>query len=122
MMRDPVELEIVKNALTSIAEEMATVALKSAFSIILKESGDASSAICDRYGRLVAQTASATLYHLASFRPSLRELIADFPLETMRRAMSLCSTTSSAAESTPMTSWFSRPCSAPAMCSSSLAT
>ena len=84
MMRDPVELEIVKNALTSIAEEMATVALKSAFSIILKESGDASSAICDRYGRLVAQTASATLYHLASFRPSLRELIADFPLETMQ--------------------------------------
>ena len=84
MMRDPVELEIVKNALTSIAEEMATVALKSAFSIILKESGDASSAICDRYGRLVAQTASATLYHLASFRPSLRELIADFPLEKMQ--------------------------------------
>jgi len=34
-------------------------------------------------GRLVAQTASATLYHLASFRPSLREPIADFPLETM---------------------------------------
>jgi len=82
-MRDPIELEIAKNALTSIAEEMAVVALKSAFSIILKESGDASSAICDRYGRLVAQTASATLYHLASFRPSLRELIADFPLETM---------------------------------------
>jgi N-methylhydantoinase B len=82
-MRDPIEPEIAKNALTSIADEMAVVALKSAFSIILKESGDASSAICDRHGRLVAQTASATLYHLASFRPSLRELIVDFPLETM---------------------------------------
>lgn len=49
-MRDAIELEIAKNALTSIADEMAVVALKSAFSIILKESGDASSAICDRYG------------------------------------------------------------------------
>ena len=78
-MRDPIELEIAKNALTSIADEMAVVALKSAFVIILKESGDAGGAICNRHGRLVAQTASATLYHLASFRPWLRELIVDFP-------------------------------------------
>jgi N-methylhydantoinase B/oxoprolinase/acetone carboxylase alpha subunit len=35
-MRDAVELEIAKYALTSLADEMAVVVLKSAFSIILK--------------------------------------------------------------------------------------
>ncbi len=34
-MRDAIELEIAKNALTAIANKMAVVALKSAFSIIL---------------------------------------------------------------------------------------
>ena len=80
---DPVLLEIVKNALSTIAQEMGIAVVLSAFSTRIKERSDATSALFDGRGQLLAQSAAAPLSHLASLRPSLAELLKDFPAERM---------------------------------------
>lgn len=63
---DPVTLEIVKNALDSIADEMALVVLRSAYSPIVRDSMDYSTAVCDHRGKVVAQGLTNPI-HLGSF-------------------------------------------------------
>lgn len=52
---DPVTLEVIRNALTAIAEEMSLVVMRSARSPLLREAGDLSSALTDAEGQLIAQ-------------------------------------------------------------------
>jgi N-methylhydantoinase B len=52
---DPITLEVVRNAVLSIAEEMAVIMMRSARAPLLKESGDLSCALTDAAGRLIAQ-------------------------------------------------------------------
>ena len=52
---DPISLEIVKNALQSIAEEMGASLIKAAYSTNIKDRRDCSCAIYTRSGELVAQ-------------------------------------------------------------------
>ena len=52
---DPVTLEVVKNALASVADEMALVVMRSAYSPVVRDTMDYSTALCDREGELVAQ-------------------------------------------------------------------
>ena len=52
---DPITLEVVKNALASIADEMALVIMRSAYSPVVRDTMDYSTALCDRNGRVVAQ-------------------------------------------------------------------
>jgi N-methylhydantoinase B len=80
---DPVHLELVKNAMATIAEEMGLTVVRSAYSSVVKEGGDSTAAIFDHQGRFLAQSAGAPLTHLASLRPALRELLHDFPPDTM---------------------------------------
>ena len=49
---DPVTLEVVRNALYAIAEEMSVIVMRSARSPLLKEAGDLSSALTDARGRI----------------------------------------------------------------------
>jgi N-methylhydantoinase B len=84
MMHDPVLLEIIKNAMATIAEEIGIVAVRSAYSTAVKEAADASAAVCAADGQVIAQSLGAPLMHLSSLRWSPRELIKDFPLETMK--------------------------------------
>src|SRR5688500_20312059 len=51
----PVTVEIIRNALYAIAEEMSVIVMRSARSPLLKEAGDLSSALTDAQGRLIAQ-------------------------------------------------------------------
>jgi N-methylhydantoinase B len=51
----PVTLEVVRNALYAIAEEMSVIVMRSARSPLLKEAGDLSSALTDAAGQLIAQ-------------------------------------------------------------------
>jgi N-methylhydantoinase B len=81
---DAIIMEIVKNALNAISAEMGTAVVRGGYSTSIKEGGDASNAIFDAKGRLVAQNETTPLLHLCSLRPSLHSVIADFPLETMR--------------------------------------
>ncbi len=82
-MRDPILLEIVKNALITIAEETGVVVARSAYSPGSVETADTSIAIFDRSGRLIAQSTGTPLTHLSSLRYSPKELMKDFPPETM---------------------------------------
>lgn len=84
MAFNPVTLEIIKNALGAAAEEMGVAVVRGAYSTLIKEGGDATSAIFDSEGRLVAQSRGAPLMHLSSLRPSLLELFVDFPRDSMR--------------------------------------
>jgi N-methylhydantoinase B len=52
---DPITLEVVKNALASTADEMALVIMRSAYSPVVRDTLDYSTALCDRNGRIVAQ-------------------------------------------------------------------
>ena len=48
---DPIVMEVINNRLQSIANEMEDSLLKMAFSVIVKEMKDASTAIFDAKGR-----------------------------------------------------------------------
>ncbi len=52
---DPITLEVIKNALASTADEMALVVMRSAYSPVVRDTMDYSTALCDRDGRVVAQ-------------------------------------------------------------------
>ena len=47
---DPFTLEVIRHALTSIAEEMSLVVMRSARSPLLREAGDLSSALTSAAG------------------------------------------------------------------------
>ena len=52
---DPITLDVIQNALGSIADELALVIMRSAYSNIIRDSMDYSTAVCDREGRTIAQ-------------------------------------------------------------------
>ena len=80
---DPIALEVVKNALATIAEEMGLTTVRSAYSSVVKEGGDSTAAVFDHRGQFIAQSMGAPLMHLSSLRPSLRSLLDDFPPASM---------------------------------------
>ncbi len=71
---DPITLEVIKNGLDSIADQMALVLMRTAYSPIVRDSLDYSTAVCDREGRMVAQ-GLLTALHLGSFPFAMRNLI-----------------------------------------------
>lgn len=74
---DPITMEVVKNALSSIADEMALVIMRTAYSSIVRDSMDYSTGLCDRDGRVVAHGLTMAL-HLGSFPDAMRCLTADY--------------------------------------------
>jgi N-methylhydantoinase B len=77
---DPITLEVIRNRLDVIAEEMEIVLLKAAHSAIVKEALDASAAIFDARGRTMAQ-AAAIPAHLGMLVTSVRRIVEDFQRE-----------------------------------------
>lgn len=72
---DPIEFELFKNALFSIADEMALTICRTTYSSVLRDSMDFSTAFADRDGKLVAQ--GLTLPgHLGSI-PTALEVVVD---------------------------------------------
>ena len=61
----PIEIELMRNGLMSICDEMFLAIMKSAYSTNIKERHDHSAAIFDAQGRVVVQGESLPL-HLAS--------------------------------------------------------
>ena len=62
---DPIKLELYKNILTSVAEEMGVTLQRTAFSPNIKERLDFSCAVFDSHGGMVAQAAHIPV-HLGS--------------------------------------------------------
>src|SRR5205823_6541048 len=72
---NPFLLEIVKNALETIADELALIIMRTAYSSIVRDAMDFSTAICDREGRTLAQGLTTPL-HLGSFFAAMQNLLA----------------------------------------------
>ncbi len=75
---DAITLEVVRNKLEGIANEMQTTLLHSAFSPIVKEGMDCSAALFTADGQTVAQ-ATAIPIHLATMIPALHAVLAKYP-------------------------------------------
>ncbi|MGB0631576.1 MAG: hydantoinase B/oxoprolinase family protein [Alphaproteobacteria bacterium] len=74
---DPITMEVVQNALGAIADEMALVIMRTAYSTIVRDSMDYSTGVCDRQGRIVAHGMTMAL-HLGSFPDAMAALIRDY--------------------------------------------
>ncbi len=77
MARDPVRLELIKNAIGSVVDEMVLTIIRIAYSSIMKDTMDLSSAFCDRRGRMIAQGLSLPL-HLGSVPDAMEAVIAKY--------------------------------------------
>ncbi len=75
--RDPIGLELFRNALLSIADEMALTILRTAYSGVLKDNMDYSTALADADGQTVAQGLTLPA-HLASFPDAIAATLARF--------------------------------------------
>ena len=80
---DPITLEVVRNRLGGIADEMQSTLLRSSFSPIVKEGLDASAALFTLSGETLAQ-ATAIPIHLATLIPVVRRILDTYPTDTMR--------------------------------------
>ena len=81
---DPVTLEVVRNKLDGIANEMQSTLVRSSFSPIVKEGLDASASLFTLEGETLAQ-ATAIPIHLATLIPVVRTVIGKYPVGTMRK-------------------------------------
>ncbi|HTR78258.1 MAG TPA: hydantoinase B/oxoprolinase family protein [Gemmatimonadaceae bacterium] len=75
---DPLELTVMSHAFAMIAEEMGTVLVRGALSPNIRERRDASSALFDRRGRMIAQAAHIPV-HLGAMPESVRAVLALHP-------------------------------------------
>src|SRR5947208_7445592 len=77
MVRDPIAFELFRNTLLSIADQMARAVLRRAYSGVLRDNMDYSTAFCDGEGRTVAQGLTLPA-HLSSFPDALAATIARY--------------------------------------------
>ena len=83
MSLHPATLEVVRNALYAIAEEMSVIVMRSARSPLLKEAGDLSSALTDADGRLIAQGRDIPI-HLGVMGFTVKEFLKRVPKDRLR--------------------------------------
>lgn len=78
MPHDPFRLELVKNAVGAVVDEMVLTVVRIAYSSILRDTMDLSTAFCDPMGRMVAQGLSLPL-HLGSIPDAMEGVKRKFP-------------------------------------------
>ncbi|MEU0568626.1 hydantoinase B/oxoprolinase family protein [Nonomuraea sp. NPDC005983] len=83
-MSDGLTAEVLRNALVVAAEEASIVVVRSAYSTFIVEGSDASAAILDVRGRLIAHSTATTLMNSMALKVALPELLRDVPPGTMR--------------------------------------
>ena len=79
---DPITLEVMRNKLDGIANEMQLTLVRSAFSAIVKEGLDASASLFTLRGETLAQ-ALAIPVHLGALTPMVGRLLQTVPLDRM---------------------------------------
>lgn len=80
---DPITLEVVRNKLDDIADEMEVTLLKSSHSAVVKEALDASAALFDVEAQQIAQATAAPI-HLGMIIQGVKRTVELFPPEEMR--------------------------------------
>ncbi|MBK7470231.1 MAG: hydantoinase B/oxoprolinase family protein [Betaproteobacteria bacterium] len=82
MALDPVDYAVISQALLAAAREMGTKLVRSAYSNIVREARDASAAILDPDGNIVAQSEMVPM-QLGSMNTTLRACLGFYPAETL---------------------------------------
>lgn len=82
MTVDPFDIEVIRNGLSSIAEEMSAVVMRSARSPILREAGDLSSIVSDANGDQLAQGQDMPV-HMGVMSFTVREFLKKIPMERL---------------------------------------
>lgn len=80
---DPFTIEVIRNAITAIAEEMSLVVMRAARSPLLREAGDLSSALTDAKGCLIAQGRDIPA-HLGIMGSTVQEFLKRIPAARLR--------------------------------------
>lgn len=76
-LRDPIRLELLKNALGAISDEMAATVVRTARSYVIKEAMDFSTGLIDAKGNLISQGLCLPM-HMGSFPPTIETVLARF--------------------------------------------
>ena len=80
---DPITFELIKNAVGSIADEMALTIVRTSRSGVLKDNMDFSTGLCLADGQLLAQGLTLPL-HLGSIPDAIAAVLRRYPAATMR--------------------------------------
>ncbi|MCC7105895.1 MAG: hydantoinase B/oxoprolinase family protein [Chloroflexi bacterium] len=79
---DPITLEVIRNRLDVVAQEMESALIRSAFSVVIKEGADCSCALFTAEGETIAQ-AVALPQHLGVLASTVKTVLREHPVETM---------------------------------------
>ncbi|MBY4598288.1 hydantoinase B/oxoprolinase family protein [bacterium BD-1] len=79
-----IDLQVMWDRLIAITEEQAQVLLRTAFSSIVRESGDLAVGVFDSRARMLAQAVTGTPGHVNSMSLTVGHVVAKYPCETMR--------------------------------------
>jgi len=79
-----IHTQIMWNRLIAVVEEQAQTMLRTAFSTSVREAGDLSAGVFDRYGRMLAQAVTGTPGHVNSMANAVIHFLKVFPLEGMK--------------------------------------
>ncbi len=74
---DPITFEVVQNALGTIADEMALTIMRTAYSAVVRDAMDYSTALCDNRGNMIAQGLTIVM-HLGSFPGAVEVILERF--------------------------------------------
>ena len=79
---DPITVEVIGSAFSSIVEEMGTALIRASYSTNIKERRDCSTILFDGQGRTLAQAEHIPI-HLGSLMGIVEEVLKRYPLETL---------------------------------------
>src|SRR5438067_8373953 len=80
---DPIRFELIRNALGTIADEMALTIVRTSHSGVLKDNMDFSTALCGADGQMLAQGLTLPI-HLGSVPDAMAGILRRYPRQTIR--------------------------------------
>ena len=80
-----IQFQVIWRRLISIVEEQARTLMKTAFSPVVRESGDLSAALFDPQGRMLAQAVTGTPGHVNSTAAAVPHFLREYPPEGLRQ-------------------------------------
>lgn len=79
-----IDKQIMWNRLLAVVEEQAQVCQRTAFSTIVRESGDLAAGVFDAEGRMLAQAVTGTPGHINSMAMAVGHVIDAYPVDVMK--------------------------------------
>ena len=83
-LRDPVTMQVLWQRLISVTNEQAAALIRTAFTPIVRDAEDLSSAVFDRRGYMIAQSVTGTPGHINSMATGMKHVLAAHPPDTLR--------------------------------------